>query len=72
MDKYNDVELPFKLDRANLRKFTGLKKFPRNDDSLSPGESEDDKKGKGEDGDRNSQGGGEGQRSSYGVEIQET
>jgi hypothetical protein len=28
-DKYNDVEeLPFKLDRGNLRKVTGLKKLP--------------------------------------------
>ena len=49
-DKYNDVEeLPFKLDRGNLRKVTGLKNLPGNDDSFSSDESEDDEKGKGED-----------------------
>ena len=32
-DKYDDVEeLPFKLDRGNLRKVTGLKNLPGNND----------------------------------------
>jgi hypothetical protein len=49
-DKYNDVEeLPFKLDRGNLRKVTGLKNLSGNDDSFSSDESEEYEKGKGED-----------------------
>ena len=49
-DKYNNVEeLPFILDRGNLRKVTGLKNLPGNNDSFSSDESEDDEKGKGED-----------------------
>ena len=49
-DKYNDVEdLPFKLDRGNLRKITGLENLSGNDDSFSSDESEEDEKGKGED-----------------------
>jgi hypothetical protein len=42
-------ELPFKLDRGNLRKVTGLKNLTGNDDLFSSDESEDYKKGKGED-----------------------
>ncbi len=49
-DKYNDLkELPFKLDRGNLRKVTGLKNLSGNDDSFSSDESEEYEKGKGED-----------------------
>ena len=48
-DKYDDVEeLPFKLDRGNLRKVTGLKNLPGNNDLFLSDESEDDKKDKGE------------------------
>ena len=49
-DKYDDVEeLPFKLDRGNLRKVTGLENLSGNDDSFSSDESEEDENGKGED-----------------------
>ena len=42
--------------RGNLRKVTGLKNLPGNDDSFSSDESEDDKKGKGEDDDKDGAG----------------
>ena len=49
-------ELPFKLDKGNLRKVTGLQNLPGNDDLFSSNESEDDEKGKGEDDDEDGAG----------------
>ena len=57
LEKYDDVEeLPFKLDKGNLRKVTGLQNLPGNDDLFSSNESEDDEKGKGEDDDEDGAG----------------